>query len=76
MSPGNVLNATLYIFISSLSLAQRGGSRTPGSERSSFYEEMQEYCPYMQHFPPECEVTKGWQMLERMEASDPVEPHR
>lgn len=30
MSPGNILNATLYIFIS-LSLAQRGGAHTTGS---------------------------------------------
>ncbi len=46
-----------------------------GSERSSVYEEMQEYAPRMQLFPPECEATKGWQMLEWMEVSDPVEPH-
>lgn len=32
---------------------------------------------WIQHFfPPEWEVTKGWQMLEWMEASDPGELHR
>lgn len=49
---------------------------TTGSKRLSVYEEMLEYAPYMQHFPPECDATKGWQMLQWMEASDPVEPHR
>lgn len=47
-----------------------------GSERLSVYEEMLDYASYMQHFPPVCEATKGWQMLEWMEASDPVEPRR
>lgn len=47
-----------------------------GSERLSVYEEMLDYASSMQHFPPVCEVTKGWQMLEWMEASDPVESRR
>lgn len=57
LSPGNILNVTLCIFIS-LSLALRGG-RATGSKSSSFHDKMEADSPYRRHLPPECDATKG-----------------
>lgn len=73
--PGNILNVTPYIFIS-LSLAARGRRTQQEARDHRFMKERENMLLICSTFPPECEATKGWQMLEWMEASDAVEPHR
>lgn len=55
MGPGNILNVTLYIFIS-LSLAQHGWLTQQEARDHQF---IKKWKNMLDHFPPECKVTKG-----------------
>lgn len=72
MGPGNILNVIACISIS-LFIGGAWSGLTTGSARSPVYEDC---TPRIQHFPPECEMTKGRQMREEKEGSDPAELHR
>lgn len=60
--PGNILNVTLYISIS-LPLALRGRRTQQEARDHQFMKKWRNMLLVCSTFPPECEATKGWQML-------------